>query len=426
MLLGVSWRFDACQLVDSKANSQTATVTITLAGVLLRKENTTEESMVHSRTIFGAAFALLLMSALCGQSAFAQSDLTQGAVYAQTDGLLGNQVIAFYRHSDGTLTEAGRFATGGLGTQVHNISAGSVLLATVDGQQLLLVNNMGTNNLSVFAVKPTSLQLLSVTPTGVIRPASVTVFGNLLYEVGELSGTISGFRIDGAGHVTPIPGSQRLVTLGTVSEPFQILFINHGTQLAVSDENTNGVDVFDVDPVTGITTNQTFNNAFGLNPFGMIEDQFGHLLVTAGAFDIPGLSTMSSFSENPGGTLTPISEAVKDFQQFECWVVTTTGNGFTAPEFAYIDNTGNSTISSYRVGADGTLTLANPVAATAASFPLIGIVDNGITADGKFLYATTELPLGAMNVYAVQPDGGLVSIQQINGLPLGLSGNAVK
>lgn len=383
--------------------------------------------MNHCRSLYGASCAvMMLMLALAWQPAAAQSDLTQGAVYVQTDGLLGNRVIAFFRHSDGTLTEAGRFATGGIGTQAHGISAGSVTLATVDGNPLLLVCNQGTMDLSVFAVHPTSLQLLSITPTGVLRPNSVTVNGNLAYVAGELSGTITGFNINGSGHVTPIPGSTRLVTLGTVSEPFQVLFINHGTELAVSDENINGVDVFNVDPVTGLTTNDTFNNAFGLNPFGMVEDQFGHLLVTAGAFDIPGLSTMSSFSENAGGTLTPVSEAVKDFQQFECWVVTTSGTGFNAPEYAFIDNTGNSTISSYVVNADGTLTLANPVAATAASFPLIGIVDNGITADSKFYYATTQLPLGAMNAYAIQPDGGLVQIQQINGLPLGLFGNAVK
>lgn len=382
--------------------------------------------MSHSRVLCGATFVLSLVVALGGQRAFAQSDLTKAAVYVQTDGVLGNKVIAFYRHSDGTVTEAGEFATGGIGTQAHGISAGSVTLATVDGQQLLLVCNQGTMDISVFAVQPNNLQLLSRTPSGVLRPNSVTVNGNLLYVAGELSGTITGFTINGAGNVTPIPGSTRLVTLGTVSEPFQVLFINHGSQLAVSDENINGVDVFNVNPVTGLTTNDTFDNAFGLNPFGMDEDQFGHLLVTAGAFDVPGLSTMSSFTENDGGTLTPISKAVKDFQQFECWVVTTSGPGFNAPEYAYIDNTGNSTISSYKVGPDGTLTLANQVAGTAASYPLIGIVDNGISPDSKFYYATTQLPLGALDVYAIQSDGGLVPIQRVTGLPLGLFGNAVK
>ena len=382
--------------------------------------------MIHLRAFYGAAVALLFTLAFSGKPALAQNDLTQGAVYVQTDGVLGNQIIAFFRHSDGTVTEAGRFATGGLGTQAHGISAGSVTLATVGGAQLLFVTNQGTNDISVFTVLPKRLQFDSITPSGTIRPNSVTISGNLVYVVGEVSGTINGFRADSTGRLTPIPGSTRLVTGGTVSEPFQVLFIKNGTELAVVDENINGVDVYQVDPNTGLTSGPTFNNAFGLNPFGMVEDQFGHLLVTAGGFDLPTQSTMSSFIENDGGTLTPVSELVPDNQQFECWVVTTSGNRFNAPEYAYIDNTGSSTISSYRVGEDGTLTLVNSVAATTVSFPLPGIVDNGITADSKFLYATTQLPLGALDVFAVQSDGSLRAIQRVSGLPLGLFGNAVK
>src|SRR5215469_5239838 len=111
--------------------------------------------MTNSRAFPLVSFLFLfLMLALTCQPALAQSDLTQGAVYAQTDGLLGNQVIAFFRHSDGTLTEAGRFATGGIGTQAHGISAGSVTLATVNGNPLLLVCNQGSMDLSIFAVHP--------------------------------------------------------------------------------------------------------------------------------------------------------------------------------------------------------------------------------------------------------------------------------
>src|SRR5436853_1153644 len=130
--------------------------------------------MEKTRTFLSIPAMLALVFALfLTQPASAQSDLTQGAVYMQTDGLLGNQVIAFFRHSDGTVTEAGRFATGGLGTQAHGVSAGSVTLATVGGNPFLLVTNQGTNDLSVFAVHPTSLELRSRTPTGTIRPDSV-------------------------------------------------------------------------------------------------------------------------------------------------------------------------------------------------------------------------------------------------------------
>ncbi|HEY4433429.1 MAG TPA: hypothetical protein VGM99_03420, partial [Candidatus Cybelea sp.] len=37
------------------------------------------------------------------------------AVFVQTDNPAGNQVIAYHRNGDGTLVEAGAYATGGVG-----------------------------------------------------------------------------------------------------------------------------------------------------------------------------------------------------------------------------------------------------------------------------------------------------------------------
>ena len=45
------------------------------------------------------------------------------AVFVQTDNTSGNQVVAYHRASDGTLSPAGTYATGGLGGQL----AGSVV-----------------------------------------------------------------------------------------------------------------------------------------------------------------------------------------------------------------------------------------------------------------------------------------------------------
>ena len=46
-----------------------------------------------------------------------------GEVFVQTDGTSGNAVVVYHRHGDGTLTQAGQYATGGLG----GILAGSVV-----------------------------------------------------------------------------------------------------------------------------------------------------------------------------------------------------------------------------------------------------------------------------------------------------------
>jgi len=372
-----------------------------------------------------AALALLVIAVvLPSQAAFAQSDLRQGAVYVQTDGTLGNQVIAFFRHADGTLTEAGRFATGGLGTGAHLVSAGSVDLATINGNQFLYVINTLTSDISVFSVQATHLQFIQRVPSGTVRPAGTTVHDHLLYVVGEVSANIQGFTIANNGTLTSIPGSSRVVDGAQASEPFQILFDNTGTLLAVSDENINAVSTFVVDPVTGLTQGPIFNNAFGINPFGMIFDQFNHLFVTAGGFDIPNVSDMSSFTINPGGTLQVVSPNVLNHRQFECWIAITSDAGNNGGHYGYTDNTGDSTISSYFIRPDGSMNLINSVAATVPGSPLPGIVDNGMSPDSKFFYAASFL--GSVNVFAIQSDGGLVTVQNVQGLPIGMAGMAVR
>jgi hypothetical protein len=52
------------------------------------------------------------------------------AVYLQTNDAAGNEVLAFSRAADGSLSPAGRYSSGGRGSgQRHLASAGSVVLS---------------------------------------------------------------------------------------------------------------------------------------------------------------------------------------------------------------------------------------------------------------------------------------------------------
>ncbi len=70
-------------------------------------------------------------------------------VFVQTDNLAGNQVVAYDRAANGTLTQAGAYATGGLGGQLegsvvdHLASQGS--LDVRPGEGLLFAVNAGSN-----------------------------------------------------------------------------------------------------------------------------------------------------------------------------------------------------------------------------------------------------------------------------------------
>jgi hypothetical protein len=63
-----------------------------------------------------AATAVALFPAAASASTTPRlSPASCGVVYAQNDSLTGNQVVSFDRAADGTLSQAGTYATGGLG-----------------------------------------------------------------------------------------------------------------------------------------------------------------------------------------------------------------------------------------------------------------------------------------------------------------------
>jgi hypothetical protein len=96
------------------------------------------------------------------------------AVFVQTDNTSGNQVVAYHRAADGTLSPAGTYANGGVlaGSVVdHLASQGS--LSYDPRHALLYAVNVGSNTVSVFAVKGDRLALRQVLSSGGSFPVSV-------------------------------------------------------------------------------------------------------------------------------------------------------------------------------------------------------------------------------------------------------------
>ena len=108
-----------------------------------------------------AALAALAVSAAVATSALGApkahaASAEGGAVFVQNDRLEGNQVIAYSRSDEGTLTQVGVYDTGGNGGQLegsvvdHTASQGALALDSADG--LLFAVNAGSNTISVFSV----------------------------------------------------------------------------------------------------------------------------------------------------------------------------------------------------------------------------------------------------------------------------------
>src|SRR5439155_26644254 len=117
-----------------------------------------------------------------------------------------NAVLAFKRAADGTLTSAGRTATQGAGSGSGLGSQGALALSA-NGRWLLAVN-AGSDELSAFSVSGTNLSVTSVAASGGLHPISVTTRGGLVYVLNAGgTGNVSGFRLDGWGRLSPLPGA---------------------------------------------------------------------------------------------------------------------------------------------------------------------------------------------------------------------------
>src|ERR1043166_2267872 len=94
------------------------------------------------------------------------------AVYLQTNDAENNEVVAFRRADDGTLSAIGTYSTGGRGTgKPHLASQSSVV---VSGDRLFVVN-AGSDDVSLFAITPDGLALLDRMASGGTMPTSIAV-----------------------------------------------------------------------------------------------------------------------------------------------------------------------------------------------------------------------------------------------------------
>ena len=351
------------------------------------------------------AAALIAVAVPAAASASGTEALSQAAVFTLTNSATGNGVATFARSNDGTLTYAGTVASGGNGTGANLGSQGAIALVP-DGHTLFAVN-AGSDSISEFAVTNTSVQLVATFSSNGDLPISLTVQGNLLYVLNAGgSGSITGFVVDGA-NVTPLAGSTQPL-LG--SNPAQIAFSPHGSQLVVTEKGTQTLDTYAVDS-QGRAGTPVSSASAGATPFGFAFDQRGRAFVSEAA------GSASSYTVDDAGTHV-ISGAVPTNQSAPCWLVVTR-NG----RYAYTANAGSSTISGFAIAADGSLTLLDPSGATATLASGSHPLDEAVSGNGRFFYVLVD---GRHTIagYRIADDGSLSALGQVGTLPAGAVGLA--
>jgi 6-phosphogluconolactonase len=335
------------------------------------------------------------------------------AVYVQTNDAKKNEVVAYRRDSDGSLSKVGSYETGGGGTGKPHLPSQSSLVLSDDGAWLLVANG-GSDTISLFAVESDGPRLADVASSGGGTPTSVAVHGTLVYVANNAAATVSGFRI-ATGKLVPLEGSTRPLSADG-ADPAQISFSPDGKTLVVTERGSNSISAYSIDDRGYAEGPWTISSA-GETPYGFDFTSGGTLVVTEAFGGAKGMAAASSYALTEPGSLSPVSSSVADTRSEVCWAAVTKDG-----RYVYVTNFGDGTISSYSIDAEGKIELAEAVAAsTRLGEP--GVRDEAISADGRFLYvldADTQMVHG----WSIGADGRLSEVGAADGLPSTVAGLA--
>lgn len=352
--------------------------------------------------IAGAAAAgLFAFGAGPAAASPAHHDAHEHAVFVEANDPAGNSIAVYDRNADGTLTAAGRYATGGLG----GVLAGSVVdhlasqgAVTYDPERrLLYAVNAGSDTVTVFAVHGDVLQRLQVVGTGGTFPVSVTVSHGVVYVLNARDGgSIQGF-VQVGRTLFRIPAWHRPLGLDPsatpefVNAPGEVAFSPSGYQLVVTTKsNGNQIDVFQIDAFGAPSATPTVTPDPAGVPFAVAFDRTGRLNVAEA-----GPNAVASFTLHDDGTLTFVDRAFTG-QAATCWIV---GNG----SHLYADNAASGSVSTFDVTDNGIV--ARGTTATDA-----GTIDAALR--GRNLYVQTGAA-GIVDEFAIGADGTLSPIGSV-------------
>jgi 6-phosphogluconolactonase (cycloisomerase 2 family) len=337
-------------------------------------------------------------------------------VWVQTNEVSGNKIVVFDRAGDGSLSQAGVYATGGNGGVAapgsesdHLATQGSLVYDS--GHSVLIAVNAGSDTVTTFKVHGDRLQGRKVVSSGGQFPASIAVHGRLVYVLNAGGpGIAQGFWLRGH-HLRPITGSARSLGLANgnppnfLTSPGQVGFTPNGHKLLVTTKASgSNIDVFRVRRDGTLSAAPVVNASATPVPFAFTFTPLGRL-----ASGEAGASSLTTYELNGDGTLSDPRSAT-DGQMALCWIVRAGG-------FYYVSNTGSNNLSSFTVGADGTPSLLAAVAAPTDAGPI------DLTVSGRYLYAQTGTA-GTIDGFRINGDGSLTSIGSVTGLPVGQEGIA--
>jgi len=327
----------------------------------------------------------------------------QGAVFVTTNGANGNEVKAFSRAADGSLSPLGTFATGGTGVGgVGDPLTSQGAAALSPDHKLLFVVNAGSNDVSVFRIKNDGLKLVDRESSAGVFPVSVAASDDAVYVLNASSNEVGVFSYNESGNLS-LRGKASLSA--NAAGGTQVRVSPNGRWLDVTERLSNTIDAFRIGddgslgaPVESASAGQT--------PFGFQFTPKGLVVISEA-----GSTSASSYDQASNGTLTPVSSVVSNGgQAAPCWLIVDPRG-----RFAYTANAGGSSISGFAIGDDGKLALLTPGGRTGDLGVGANPLDIDFGSNGRFLYVLKN-GTGTIGAFAVSEDGTLTPLADTQGL----------
>jgi 6-phosphogluconolactonase (cycloisomerase 2 family) len=340
------------------------------------------------------------------------------ALFVETDASAGNSVLSYRQSSDGTISYSGRYATGGLGATSAGATADP--LASQDGLVLanhganLIATNPGSDTVTVFAVQGTHLYYEQQLPSGGLFPDSIATNGNLVAVLNAGgAGSVAEFAWFG-GRLVALPGQVRSLGLSNTTPPDfhhgpgEVAYTPNGQHLIVTTKlSTNAYDVFSVGFNGALGASPVVTAAVNALPFSFVFDAAGNVVATEASN-----SSVTTYAVNANGTLTSLG-TVSESGVALCWISGANG-------FLYGSNAGSGTVSSFTENSSGAPVLVSLTAATAHA----GTTDSVVSPDGKFFYVESG-GAGTIDAFAIGAGGSLTQIETIFNVPVASEGLAI-
>lgn len=339
-------------------------------------------------------------------------------VFVMTNDTVKNEVLAYDRLVDGTLNLKQRLPTGGRGSGGTTDPLQSQGSLTLSGDHnLLFAINSGSGTISSFHLLGGLPILVDQEPTGGSEPVAVAEHNGNVYVLNAGgNGAIVVFRADNSGRLHEVANSTVHLT-ATHSGGSSISVSPDGRTLAVIEKVPNNIDTFPINP-DGTLGTVVVNHSLAPGVFSGVFTLSGKFVVSENQPDGTDVSSISSYTINGDGTITAISQSIPTRGDGNCWNVLTPNGAYV-----YADNSGTSTVAGFSVAQNGTLT---PIAGTIVGFRPSGTtnLDMAVSSDGKFIY-TINSGAGSVSIFEINSDGTLQDLGEIDGLPKTVGFNGI-